>query len=309
MPAEIVVLGSLNMDLVVKAERAPEPGETLAANGYWAVPGGKGANQAVAIAKAGGRVAMAGRVGSDDHGLSLKSNLEKYGVDTAHVVFAPDSPTGTALIIVERSGENRILLVAGANGDMTEGDVDAAGGLIAHARALVLQMEIPWRATQRALELAALWRVPTILNLAPAYQIPDEALRKVDYLILNESELSLLTQIDVSDIACAKQAMTLLLDRGVHVAILTLGSRGALLATSSGIEYFPPYAVDAVDTTGAGDAFVGNFVASLVRTDDLAESMRRANAAGALAITRFGAQDSLPFLTEVEGLLQTRTAF
>lgn len=302
--SQIVVLGSLNMDLVINADRAPKAGETLVARGFKSMPGGKGANQAVAIAKAGGRVAMVGRVGTDEYGYRLKSTLTEAGVDTTYVTSCAQSTTGIALIVVEQSGENRILLVAGANEDVSAEDVLAAAPILAQAKALVLQMEIPPAVIQYALQFAYERHIPTFLNLAPAYPLADEWLKKVDYFVLNESELGLLTGAEVSDRQAAERAIIRLLDRGAAVVIVTLGSHGALLATPRAIEYFAPHVVNVVDTTAAGDAFVGNFVTSLLNTGDLSTSMKWANAAGALAVTKFGAQDSLPTLQEVRQLLQ-----
>lgn len=303
MSPEIVVLGSLNIDLVVKTERAPRAGETLAGQDFQTFPGGKGANQAVAIAKAGGQVAMIGRVGADDYGHSLKDNLEAQGVDTAHILTTPDTTTGIALIIVEESGENRILLVSGANGQVKTEDIDAAKPLLSQAKMLVMQMEIPWEITRYALDLAAKWQVPTVLNLAPAYPIPEYMLQKVRYLIVNESEIHLLSHIEVTDMPSAKRAAMKLLNQGSEAVILTLGSKGALLATNERMEYFPAHPVEVVNTTAAGDAFTGSFVATLVKTSDLTESMNYANAAGALAVTKFGAQISLPSYDEVQSFL------
>ncbi len=302
---QIVVLGSLNMDLVVTTDRAPRAGETLTARDFKSSPGGKGANQAVAIAKAGARVAIIGRVGADDHGHRLKSTLATAGVDTTHVAATPLTTTGMALIVVEQSGENRILLVSGANGFVNEADVDAAESVLAQASALVLQMEIPWAVTRYALQLAHERGIPTVLNLAPAYPLPDEMLRLVNYLVLNESEIEVLAGTKVIDLPSAERAVARLLDRGCPVVILTLGSRGALLATAQGTVHFPPHRVDVVDTTAAGDAFVGNFVAALINTGDLSASMRWANAAGALTVTRPGAQDSLPSCDDVGQLLRS----
>jgi ribokinase len=306
LPIEIIVLGSLNIDLVVKTERAPRAGETLAAQDFQTNPGGKGANQAVAIAKSGGSVAMIGRVGADDYGHSLKDSLATYGVDISTILTTPGIATGVALIIVEESGENRILLVPGANGKVTTEDIDAAESLISQAKALVLQMEIPWEATKHALELADAHHVPTVLNLAPAYPISVEWLKKISCLIVNESEMHLLSGIEVVDNQSAQQAASRLLDQGVAAVILTLGSKGVLLATETGTEYVPAHPVDVVDTTAAGDAFVGSFVTALIRTGDLSESIKLANAAGALAVTKFGAQNSIPSYEEVKEYLATQ---
>lgn len=302
MNKEIVVLGSLNVDLVITADRLPQAGETLFGRDFTTQAGGKGANQAVAAARAGGRVAMIGRVGDDDYGRRMCANLRENGVNIAHVAPSSHSPTGVAMILVESSGENRIIVIAGANGDLTVGDVDKGGHLSARAAALVLQMEIPWDVNLYALQRAHRLGIPTILNLAPAYPVPDEILRKVDYLILNESEAELLSRQKVSDVDSAERAAAALRQRGAGVVIITLGSRGALLAAGDGRQYFPPHRVDVVDTTAAGDAFVGYFVTSLVETGDLTRSLALANAAGALTVTKHGAQVSLPARDEVERL-------
>ncbi len=291
------------MDLVVKTERAPKAGETLAGQDFRTIPGGKGANQAVAAAKAGGQVVLIGRVGADAYGTTLNANLASYGVDTSRIFTTPDTATGIALIIVEQSGENRILLVPGANGQVTREDVDAAKALIAQAKVLVLQMEIPWETTQYALDLAAANSVSTVLNVAPAYPIPSDMLQKVSYLIVNESEAQLLSGIAVFDLPSAKKAASQLVDQGSKVVILTLGSCGVLLATQKGMEHIPAHTVDVVDTTAAGDAFVGNFVAALIKSGDLLTSAKLANAAAALTVTKFGAQISLPSLEEVQAWL------
>ena len=303
MSAEIIVLGSLNMDLVVKAERAPEAGETLSGYFFQTIPGGKGANQAAAAAKLGGDVAMVGRVGQDDFGARLTSSLNDVGANTSAVKIDPTQSTGIAMITVDDAGENRILIVAGANGQVSTADVDALRPALAHLKALVLQMEIPFETIEYVLDVTAELNLLTFLNLAPAYLISDEMLKKIDYLILNESEASLLTNVSVIDQDSAKAACSALFTRGAHTVIVTLGSKGALLATSNEFSFLPSYQVDVVDTTAAGDAFVAGFVVSLLETQDLARSVQYANAVGALTVTKLGAQVSLPSKTDVETFL------
>ncbi len=307
MNAEIIVLGSLNMDLVVKAERAPEAGETLSGHFFQTIPGGKGANQAAAAAKLGGDVAMVGRVGDDDFGARLTSALRDVGVDASAVKIDPVQSTGIAMITVDDAGENRILVVAGANGQVSRADVDTLHPALAHAKALVLQMEIPLETIEYVLDVAAKLDLLTFLNLAPAYPISDEMLRKIDCLILNESEACLLTNISVTDQDSAKAACSALFTRGAHTVIVTLGGKGALLATTDEFTFFPAYQVDVVDTTAAGDAFSAGFVVSLLETQDLARSVQYANAVGALTVTKLGAQVSLPSKDDVENFLKAQS--
>lgn len=292
--SDIIVLGSLNMDLVVKAKRAPEAGETLPGHLFQTIPGGKGANQAAAAAKLGGDVAMVGRIGQDDFGARLVSALNDVGVNTSTVKIDPAQSTGIAMITVDDAGENRILIVAGANGQVSKADVDALRPALAHAKALVLQMEIPFQTIEYVLDVAAELDLLTFLNLAPAYPISDEMLKKIDYLILNESEARLLTNISVTDQDSAKAACSALFTRGAHTVIVTLGAQGALLATPDEFIFVPAYSVNVVDTTAAGDAFSAGFVVSLLETDDYGKSLQYANAAGALTTTKLGAQVSLP---------------
>lgn len=300
----IIVLGSLNMDLVVKAERAPEAGETLPGQVFQTIPGGKGANQAAAAAKLGGDVAMVGRVGADDFGKNLIAALQDVGVDTSAVQTDPDHSTGIAAITVEETGENRILIVAGANGQVSTADVDALRPALAQAKVLVLQMEIPLATIEYALNVAAELDLLTVLNLAPAYPISDAMLKQIDILLLNESETRLLSNISVADIDSAKVACSALRARGANTVIVTLGAQGALLAIPDEFIFVPAYEVDVVDTTAAGDAFTAGFVVSLLETGDNEKSLQYANAVGALTVTKLGAQVSLPTKEEVETFLK-----
>ena len=301
--SEIIVLGSLNMDLVVKAERTPEAGETLPGQFFQTIPGGKGANQAAAAAKLGGDVAMVGRVGKDDFGKSLVAALQDVGVDTSSVKTDANHSTGIAMITVEASGENRILIVAGANGQVSTDDVDALRPALTEAKALVLQMEIPFATIEYALDVAPELDLLTVLNLAPAYPLSDEMLKKIDVLILNESEARLLSNIPVVDVDSAKSACSALHARGANTVIVTLGAAGSVLSASQHVSVHPAYRVDVVDTTAAGDAFIAGFVVSLLETDDPIQSIQYANAVGALTVTKLGAQVSLPSREEVARFL------
>ena len=305
MSADILVIGSLNMDLVVSAERAPEAGETLHGQDFQTTPGGKGSNQAAAAAKLGASTAMAGRVGADEFGARLKNSLTNLGVDTSTVLTDETQPTGVALIIVDAAGENRILLVAGANGQVSPADVGNLRPAIQQAKILVLQLEIPLETVSAALQIAAECGIPTMLNLAPAYPIPDEMLQKITYLVVNESEAGLLSELPVHDLDSAKAACKALFERGATTIIITLGSQGALLATPHDFYTLPAYPVDVVDTTAAGDAFSAGFAVALLESGDLQSSVAYANAVGALTVTKFGAQASLPTKDDVAAFLET----
>lgn len=307
MPAHVVVVGSLNMDLVVRAPRIPAPGETLLGGEFHTVPGGKGANQAVAAARLGARVSMVGRLGADDFATQLLANLEADGIDHSAVIQDASTTTGVALIVVADDGQNSIVVASGANMQVTPDDVDAAAETIAAADVLLLQLEIPLDAVQRAAEIAHEHGVPVVLNPAPARDLPADLLSRVDVLIPNESETALLTGLPVDTGAELEAAARALLDRGISTAILTLGARGAMLATGSSVELIPTFEVQPVDTTAAGDAFVAGFSVALAEGKPVAEAVRWGNAAGALAVTRMGAQTSLPRRAELEQLLLQQT--
>ncbi len=302
MPANIVVVGSLNMDLVVRAPRMPAPGETLFGSDFHTIPGGKGANQAAAAARLGGQVTMVGRVGDDTFGPTLIHGLAQAGVDTRFVQCDPVTTTGIAVIVLDASGQNSIIVASGANMCLTPDDVSAAEAAIADAAAVVLQLESPLPAVERALELARQHQVATILNPAPAQPLSERLLSLVDFLVPNETETTLLTNIQVDDLASASRAAAQLRTLGAGTVILTLGGHGALLAGDQ-VLHLPAHPVTVVDTTAAGDAFVGAFAVALAEGRPLVEATRWANAAGALAVTKLGAQPSMPTRAELEKFL------
>ena len=305
MTAHVTVVGSLNMDLVARAPRIPQPGETIIGGDFHTVPGGKGANQAVAAARLEAQVSMVGRVGRDAFANPLLDNLAAAGVDHAFVISDPEAATGVALIVVDDTGQNSIVVASGANMRLSPADVDGAEAAIAGADALLLQLESPLETVTRAAEVARAHGVRVILNPAPARSLPVALLSLVDVLIPNESETALLTGLPVGGQAEAEAAAAALREMGVGTVILTLGERGALLTQAGTAELVPAFEVTPVDTTAAGDAFVGGFAVALAEGQTLAEAVRWGNAAGALATTKLGAQPSLPTRQDLEVLLAT----
>ena len=303
MSSRIVVAGSLNMDLVVSAPRIPLPGETIIASAFQTVPGGKGANQAVAAARLGASASMIGMTGEDAFGEQLRHNLDIAGVEHQFVTRCAESATGVALITVEESGQNSIVVAPGANMRVSPADIDAAEEVIAAAGVLLLQLECPLDTVAYAAEVAHRHGVSVILNPAPAQPLPDELLRMVNILIPNETEAALLTGRPVERINQVEAAAQTLLERGVGAIIITLGARGAWLARGAETLHAPAFLVAAVDTTAAGDAFIGGLALALSEGRDLPNAVRWGSAAGALAATRAGAQSSLPERAEVETLL------
>lgn len=302
----ITVVGSINMDLVTAAAKIPAPGETVIGGDLQTFPGGKGANQAVAAARQGAQVAMVGRVGDDAFGAQLRQVLADDGVDVGCVWETAVTPTGVALIVVDAQGQNSIVVASGANMRLTPADVEAAAPAIQSARVLLLQLETPLETAQRAAELAHAAGVTVILNPAPARPLPPELLALVDILIPNESETATLTGLPVDNEANLLAAAAQLRAQGVGTVILTLGSRGALLATDSETRHFPAFPVaQVVDTTAAGDAFVGGLATAVARDLPIETAITWGNAAGALAVTRAGAQPSLPTREECEKMVNS----
>ena len=298
--SDILVIGSLNADLVVRAPRFPAPGETISGEDLAIIPGGKGANQAVAAARQGAKVSMVGRVGSDSFGPTLTQNLQKNNVDITHVK-GDSSATGTAIIVVDADGQNSIVLSPGANGKVTPADVDVVP--FQDVDTLLLQLEIPLETVIHAASVARQNGLRVVLNPAPARQLPDSLLADIDILIPNESELQLLTGQPVTDTTSAEAAAKALLAKGVQTVIVTLGEKGALLVTPENVELVPAFNVDVVDTTAAGDAFIGGLAAALLTGKSLEEAVLYGNASGALTATKFGAQPSLPTAEDVKNLL------
>jgi ribokinase len=297
----IVVVGSSNTDMVVKAERLPGPGETVTGGTFVMAPGGKGANQAVAAARLGAEVSFVARVGQDLFGDQAVEGYRKEGILNDLIVRDPQNHTGVALILVDQRGENLISVASGANHHLRPQDVQQAAERIKAADVLLLQLEIPMETVQFAALLAAEAGVKVILDPAPAPDAPleDRLLRSVTCLTPNESEAERLTGIPVRDEDSARAAAEKLLQTGARQVIVTLGAKGALLAGGEQTLMIPGYRVEALDSTAAGDAFNGGLGAALARGLSWEEAVREANLVGALSVTRLGAQPSLPTADEV----------
>jgi ribokinase len=304
MGSRIAVVGSSNTDMIIKVDRLPAPGETVIGGEFSTAAGGKGANQAVAAARAGAEVSFIGRVGDDMFGEQALEGFAEDGIDVSHVLRDATAPSGVALIFVDEGGENSIAVASGANAKLTAADIAVAGDAIASADVLVMQLETPLETVQAAAAMATENGVRVILNPAPAQPLSDEILCNVSILTPNESEAELLTGIQVEDDAGAAAAARALAARGVGTVILTLGSRGAFVFESDRGELVPGFEVRAVDTTAAGDVFNGSLAVGLAEGKPLAEAVRFANAAAALSVTKLGAQPSAPTLSEIEGFLR-----
>ena len=300
MACHIVVVGSLNMDLVVRAPRHPEAGETILGSSFDTYPGGKGANQAVAAARMGAAVKMIGCVGTDAFGEALRSGLAREGVDVRHVLGTGDGTTGVALITVNAEGQNTIVVVPGANFLLTPGDVSAAQEAFVDADVVLLQLETPLSTVECALDLGHRYGAQVVLNPSPAQPLPPALLSAVDHLVPNQFELGLLTGL-----ATVEAAVHHLHEEcGALHLIVTLGAGGVTVSERGHQLHIPACKVPVVDATAAGDAFLGAFSVAVGEGCTVYEAARLGNAAGALAVMHAGAQPSLPRRAEVEQLLK-----
>ena len=300
MRGHILVVGSLNMDLVIQTPRYPKYGENLFGSDFNTYPGGKGANQAVAAARLGANVKMIGRVGTDAFGNILIQTVTQSGVDTSYLSRDEQAATGVALIIVDSYGQNTIVVANGANGKITPEDISAAEDAFRQASVLVLQFEIPLPATARAIQLGRKYGAQVVLNPGPARVVDAEFLSEVDYLIPNEIEVATLTGVE-----SIPEAINALHSWGVQQVIVTLGSEGVLIGEQEGELHLPAHTVQVVDTTAAGDTFVGAFAVALHEGLPTRQAAAWANAAAALAVTKAGAQPSLPTRAELDTFIKT----
>ena len=296
----ILVLGSSNTDMIIKMDRIPKPGETILGGEFVSAAGGKGANQAVSAARAGGSVTFIARVGKDIFGDKAVAGFVADGINVDYVFRDSASPSGVALIFVAKDGENSIAVASGANAKLFPADVTRAKDAFSDAMVLLLQLETPLETVQAAAELAAGNGVRVILNPAPARELPDALLKNIYLLTPNESEMELLTGIAVNDEIAANAAAHPLLARGVQNVILTMGARGAFVAGQNVRQLVPAFKAAAVDCTGAGDIFNGALAVALAEGKSLLDAARFANAAAAISVSRLGAQTSAPTRKEIE---------
>jgi ribokinase len=299
----ILVVGSMNMDVVNQVEHFPQPGETIASIGNDFIPGGKGANQAVAVARAGGNCTMVGAVGEDPYADSLIDSLQSKGVDT-RLVQRKAGVSGMAFITVNHEGENHIVLSKGANGKLTVADVTAAIEDWSDIDIVLLQNEIPWETTESVIRSASAGGTRVFFNPAPAMRISDELLANLDTLIVNETEAQVISGIAVADTTSAQEAAEWFIGKGVANIIVTLGEKGSLYCNGrSPAIAVPAFRVKAVDTTAAGDTFIGAYAAASAEGKETRQALLFATAASALAVTKEGAQSSIPSREEIEQFL------
>ncbi len=293
--SRIVVVGSSNTDMVVKTKTLPAPGETVTGGEFLMAPGGKGANQAVAAARLGANVTLVAKVGQDMFGDRAIEGYRAEGIATDLIFRDAENATGVALILVDQQGENLISVASGANHALTTEEVEQAAPRIQAADVVMLQLEIPLSVVRRAAELAADAGVPVILDPAPAPDtpLPSSLLEHVTYLTPNETEAARLTELAVEDEATAGRAAEKLLEQGAKNVIVTLGAKGALVAGEAS-HFVPGHPVEALDSTAAGDAFNGGLAVALAQGRSILEALRQASLVGAVAVTRMGAQPSLP---------------
>jgi len=301
----VLVVGSINMDMVMRVAQMPAAGETLHGEGFATSPGGKGANQAVAAARAGANCIMLGRVGDDSFGHTLRDVLAAEDINCDNLMVTGETSTGAAMILVDRFGENSIVISGGANLALTPDDIFPRGELFSSADVLLLQLEIPLPTVRAAMDLARRHCCKIVLDPTPVpARLPDELLA-VDIITPNAIEAEQITGMQAAEERSDRQVASQLVERGAGAAVLKTGHRGSLVVSADGeIARVPPYRVDIVDTTGAGDAFTGNLAVAVARGNCLVDAARIANAAGALACTKFGAQGAIPTWDEIHMLME-----
>lgn len=298
----VIVVGSLNMDLVAQTPRIPDIGETILGRKLSKIPGGKGANQAVSSSLMGAETWMLGKIGPDDYGQVLKRNLKKYGIKADFLIEDPSSHTGTAVISVDDQGNNSIIVIPGANGELKEADIEVFRDKFNQFDTMLLQLEIPSPTAFRAIKLGYEQGLKVVLDPAPVTGIPEESYGMIDIIKPNATEAEQLTGYRISDEESYHLVGDYFLERGVKIVLLTLGKNGVFVKTAQESFFVKAYKVKAIDTTAAGDCFTGAFAACF-KGNNLQEAVQFANAAAALSTTRVGAQSSLPTREEVNKFL------
>ncbi|NMM62124.1 ribokinase [Clostridium sp. P21] len=301
----VCILGSINMDLVLRVDRMVKSGETILSKSFQRISGGKGANQAVAARRLGANVCMVASVGNDENGLELVKVLKKDNIDVSNVNYSDTNPTGMAIITVDDLGNNSIIVVPGANMEINPSYIENLKQVIVSSKILVAQFETPVEATIQAFKIARENGVVTVLNPAPAKNIPEELLELTDIIAPNETEAFELTSIEVKDEESIRKASNKFLEKGVKFVIITLGEKGAAIVDKDKLSIVPAYKVKAIDTTAAGDSFIGALISKLVNSDivdfnSIENSIKFANKVSSIVVQRAGAQPSLPYLEEVK---------
>lgn len=300
---KVCVLGSINMDLVIRVNEMPKEGETILSESFEKISGGKGANQAVAARRCGNIVSMIGKIGKDDNGKILKGLLEEDSIDTNLIFEDENEPTGMAVITVNKNGNNSITVISGSNMTLNKDEIEKSKEIIENSDILISQFEVPEEVILEAFKIAKENNKITILNPAPAKKIDEELLKYTDIIIPNETEAELLTGIKVNDLESAKLAANGLLEKGVKFVIVTLGSKGAAVISKEGGQIVEAYKVKAIDTTAAGDSFIGGLSSKLdienLSFENLLKAVKFANKVSSITVQRKGAQPSIARLEEV----------
>ncbi|TZF86558.1 ribokinase (plasmid) [Pedobacter sp. BS3] len=296
----VLVVGSSNTDMVIKADHLPAAGETILGGTFFMNPGGKGANQAVAAARLGGNVTFICKTGNDIFGRQSVQLFEDEGINTSYLLSDSKNPSGVALITVDKDAENCIVVASGANAALNAGDLQKAQAVIEQAAIVLMQLEIPLETVQYVASTAAEKSVKVVLNPAPACELPDDLLRKISIITPNKTEAEMLSGVQVNDMESAKKAARIICDKGVKTVIITLGQNGALVLHEDEFTHVPAVKVEAVDTTAAGDVFNGALVVALSQNKSMLEAVAFACNASAISVTRLGAQSSAPYKRELD---------
>lgn len=303
--SDVLVIGSINMDLVVKVDEIPRIGETILGNDLVQVPGGKGANQAVAISKLNNGVLFLGKVGNDSYGEAIIKSMKESGVDTS-LIERCNRSTGIAVINVDKSGNNNIVVVPGANFQVDKEYLNKNIDAFKKCKVVLMQLEIPMETVKEGLKIAKSLGKKTILNPAPAMDLDDEIIKYIDILIPNEHELERISKVEIADNESLLRAADKLLLKGVKELIITLGKEGVLYVSKDGHTFYTAHLVDAVDTTAAGDSFIGGFTTAYLIGMNAGKAIDIGQIAASITVQRFGAQSSLPSLEEVEALIVSK---
>jgi len=296
---KIIIIGSTNMDMVVKTTHIPVPGETVLGGSFFMNPGGKGANQAVAVARLGGDAVFVSKMGNDVFGKQSRQLLDEEGIDTNFIAFDNEQPSGVALITVDGAGENSIVVAPGANANLVPSDLKKALNEIATAKIILLQLEIPMDTVEFVVQYASEQGTTVILNPAPAAKLPDALFKHINIITPNETEASILSGIPVTDIDSAQKAALIIHELGVRIVVITLGPLGALILEDGKFDRVSARTVDAVDSTAAGDAFNGALAVALSEGKGMVEAVDFACNVASISVTRLGAQSSIPYRNEL----------